>query len=187
MGKSKGRSHRNTDDLKLLAFEMAQAQFSNQGILERLNELDLIGEKPVTLDTLERWQRQRFTGGREEVLQITFEDVMYLRTRAYRATALCEVNRAYITERAYWWGLYISALHIMLKQALAAEEGVTLPVQLIVKDLPKFYADIRAIRQMTPPLDLGEGGEETVEQIKARMKAFEDKFGKDIKLPTETL
>ena len=92
----------------------------------------------------------------------------------------------YITERAYWWGLYISALHIMLRQAMAVDAAAELPPQFIMDNLDKFYADIRAVQQMTPPLAQGKG-EETVEQLNARMRAFEDRYAKDLKLPKETL
>jgi len=77
----------------------------------------------------------------------------------------------------------------MVKVIKAGEEEASteIPPQIIIKDLEKFYADIRAIQQKTPPLDSGDGKEETVEELNARMQAFEDKFGRNIKRPTETL
>ena len=188
MGKVKGRSEIATEELKNLAILFAESHMPERVILEHLNTLDMVGEKPLTLKGLRRWGITIFKEvDKAELVRLTYRDVLFLRDRAYEATAMCEINRyMYITERAYWWGLYISALHIMLRQAMAVDAAAELPPQFIMDNLDKFYADIRAVQQMTPPLDTGKG-EETVEQLNARMKAFEDRYAKDLKLPKETL
>ena len=159
-----------------------------KAIIEHLNTLDMVGEKPLTLKGFRRWHITDVEDvDKAQLVRLTYRDVMFLRDRAYEATAKCEINRyMYITERAYWWGLYISALHIMLRQAMAVDAAAELPPQFIMDNLDKFYADIRKVQQMTPRLDTGDG-EETVEQLTARMKAFEDRYAKDLKLPEETL
>lgn len=76
----------------------------------------------------------------------------------------------------------------MVKVIKAGEDEASteIPPQFIMNNLEKFYADIRAIQQGMPR-GSGEGGEETVEELKARMKAFGDKFARDIIEPTESL
>lgn len=187
MGKAPGRTHLATEELKRLASELHRGGLTDKAILEQLNELEMVGEKPVTRATLKRWRTLMPDIGKDELIHSTYMDVMYLRQRAFRATALTEVNRAYITERAYWWGLYISSLHIMLRQALAIDAAAELPPQFIMDNLEQWYADIRAIQQMTPPLDLGDKGGETAEQVKSRMDEFERKYARNVIKPKETL
>jgi len=87
-------------------------------------------------------------------------------------------------ERAYWWGLYISALHVVLRSALAVDTSTALPPQFIVENLHQWYADLRALRQLKPKLQMDE---EEVQQIEDELDAFEKHYGRDIKLPKETL
>jgi len=82
----------------------------------------------------------------------------------------------------------------MVKVIKAGEEeaGTEIPPQFIMDNLDKFYADIRAIQQKMPRLASGEDGEETVgeetvEELNARMKRFEDRYAKNLKEPTEFL
>lgn len=188
MGKIPGRSHLASAELRRLAIDFHKGGLDNKAILEHLNELDMVGDKPINTRLLKSWLAETVEVQKEELIRATYTDVMYLRRRAYLATSLTEINRyQYIVERAYWWGLYISALHIMLRQALAIDAAAELPPQFIMDNLEKFYADIRAVQQMTPPLDEGEGTEETAEELKVRMKEFEDRYAKDLKLPKETL
>ena len=188
MGKVKGRSHLASAELRRLALDFHNGGLSNNAILEHINTLDMVGEKPVRLKTLKDWLASTVEVQKEQLIQATYHDVLYLRKRAYHATAMTEINRyQYIVERAYWWGLYISALHIMLRQALAIDMAAELPPQFIMDNLEKFYADIRAVQQMTPPLDLGGEEGETVEELNQRMKEFGQKYGKNLKLPKETL
>ncbi len=191
MGRIPKRAHRDTDSLKRLATELHKGGHSISGILEHLNELDLVGESPVSERSLRGWLNAVPPAEKTELIAMTYSDVMSIRQRAFHAVAMCEISRyEYITERAYWMGLYISALHILLRQALAIEAAAELPPQFIMDDLEKWYSDIRAIQQMTPPLDLGGGKdatEETVEELNARLKEFENKYAVDLKLPKETL
>jgi len=187
MGRTRGRTHQATGELQRLAQDFHKGGTSERAILEHLNTLDMVGETPVRLKQMRAWLNEMTNVGKDTLIQHTYNDVLYLRERAYKATAMCEINRAYITERAYWWGLYISALHIMLRQALAIDMAAELPPQFIMDNLEQFYADIRAIQQMTPPLDLGDEHAETVEEVRAEMKAFEEKYGRNIILPKETL
>jgi hypothetical protein len=77
----------------------------------------------------------------------------------------------------------------MVKVIKASEEeaGTEIPPQIIIENLDEWYAKNRERWQRTPPLDSGEGREETVEETSARMKAYEEKFGRNIILPKETL
>lgn len=184
MGRVRGRSKRDSDDLKKLAVMFNRSHTSVGAIREILNGLHLVGEKGVSEDTVSRWANSREHTEKDTLITATFDDVMFLREKAYWATAMCEINRMYITERAYWWGLYISALHILLRQALAIELAAELPPQFIMPQLEQFYEDIRTFRQQTPLLA---DEEESVEELRARMKEFERKFAKDLKLPKETL
>ncbi len=185
MGRIPKRAHRDTDSLKRLATELDKGGQSRRGILEHLNDLDLIGESPVSYRLLGKWLNDVPPVEKAELIAATFSDVMAIRQRAFHATAMCEMNRyAYITERAYWMGLYISALHILLRQALALEAAAELPPQFIMPQLEQFYKDIRTFRQQTPLLA---EEEESVEELRASMRAFEKKFAKNLKLPKETL
>lgn len=187
MGKVKGRSHADTEWLKERAREYAAGDLlSPQAILEKLNESPAAGESPVTIRCLRKWLMEKLTEGtsKEVLYNVSFSDVLYLRGRAYQATADAEINRAHIMERAYWWGLYISAFHIVLRAALAETAADALPPQFIVADLGQWYADLRKIRQLKPKLQVDE------DEIEATMKdldEFEQKYGRDLKLPKETL
>lgn len=184
MGRTKARSNVATDDLKRLAQIFNRSSMSVPAIREILNSLSLVGARGVSEDSIRRWTNAKPHVEKAELITATYDDVMFLREKAYWATGMCEVNRMYITERAYWWGLYISSLHILLRQALAIEAAAELPPQFIMPQLEQFYEDIRTFRQQTPLLD---EEEESVEELKARMKEFERKFAKDLKLPKETL
>ncbi len=185
MGRVKGRSKLASDDLKKLAVIFNRSHASTGAIREILNGLHLVGEKGVSEDTVSRWMNSREHTEKATLITATFDDVMFLRERAYWATGMCEINRfMYITERAYWWGLYISALHILLRQALAIEAAAELPPQFVMPQLEQFYEDLRTFRQQTP---LMEGDLESVEELDEEMKAFEKKWAKNLKLPRETL
>lgn len=187
MGRAKNRSHADTDWLKARAREYAQDKgMSDASIRDILSKTDAAGDKPVTQKVLHGWLLDSLTEGetREAMHKVSFSDVLYLRGRAFRATADTEINRAYIMERAYWWGLYVSALHIVLRSALAADALTTLPPQFIVENLNQWYADIRSIRQMKPVLQMDEA---EVKMLEDDLDAFERHYGRDIRLPKETL
>ena len=187
MGRVKNRSHDDTDWLKARAREYALSQgLSPAAILERLNATNTVGDKPITPRALRDWLLEKLTQGetRETMHSASLSDVMYLRGRAFKATADTEINRAHIMERAYWWGLYISALHVVLRSALTTDASTTLPPQFIVENLHQWYADLRALRQLKPKLQMDE---KEVEAIASDLDAFEKHYGRDIKLPKETL
>ncbi len=74
----------------------------------------------------------------------------------------------------------------MLKVIKAGEREASteLPPQFIVNNLYQWYADLRALRQMKPKLQMDE---EEVKEMEADLDAFEKHYGRDIKLPKETL
>ena len=181
MTQQKGRTASQLQYLKQIAWDFAKGGLSNQAILERLSSLDM---GPVSPRSLRRWLAEKFEGLREEVMQAASEDVLYLRARAFRATADTEINRAFIMERAYWWGLYISALHIVLREALKQGAADPMPPQFIVSNLKQWYADLRALRQLKPKLEMDP---EEVDKMEEDLDAFEKHYGRDIKLPKETL
>ncbi len=179
-----GRPQRQTDRLKEMARDLALGRFSNIGILEQLNETQWVGDSPVNETTLRRWLNEELAYNREALISTSYDEVMYLRSRAHRATAMTDLNRAHSTERAYWWGLYVSCLHIILRQAVTAEAAGKLPPQFFVQNISEWYAEIRAIRQMTPPLALPEG---ELDSLADQMEKFAKDYGRNIKLPSETL
>lgn len=187
MGRTKGRSHADTDWLKARAREYTQNKgMSNASIREILSDTDAAAGQPITQKTLRVWLLEALTEGetRESMHQVSFSDVTYLRGRAFKATADTELNRSFIMERAYWWGLYISALHIVLRSALAMDAGLALPPQFMVDNLDQWYADLRSLRQLTPRLDVPP---DEVDRVEAELAEFERHYGRDIKLPKETL
>jgi len=187
MGGAKNRSHADTDWLKARAREYAMDKgMSDATIRDILSKTEAAGDQPVTQKALHGWLLDTMTEGetRESMHSFSFSDVMYLRGRAFRAAADTEVNRAYIMERAYWWGLYISSLHIVLRSALALDATITLPPQFIVDNLNEWYADLRSLRQLVPRLDVPP---EEVDRVEAELAEFERHYGRGIKLPKETL
>ena len=187
MGRIKDRSHADTDWLKARAREYAQNKgMSNSSIREILSGTEAAAGQEITQKTLRVWLMEALTEGetRESMHQVSFNDVTYIRGRAFKATADTEINRSFIMERAYWWGLYISALHIVLRSALAVEAGTALPPQFIVDNLNEWYADLRALRQLTPRLEVPP---DEVDKVEEELAEFERHYGRDIKLPKETL
>ncbi|KKL20949.1 hypothetical protein LCGC14_2450330 [marine sediment metagenome] len=187
MGGAKNRSHADTDWLKARAREYAMDKgMSDATIRDILSKTEAAGDQPVTQKALHGWLLDTMTEGetRESMHSFSFSDVMYLRGRAFRAAADTEVNRAYIMERAYWWGLYISSLHIVLRSALTLEGGAALPPQFIVANLDQWYEDLRALRQLTPRLHIPP---EEVDRVQKELDEFEKHYGRDIRLPKETL
>lgn len=181
MAKPKGRTALQLQRLKDVAWDLARGGLPNEAILERLKSLDI---GPVSARSLRRWLAEIFTASRDELRQACYEDVMYLRGRAFKATADTEINRSHIMERAYWWGLYSSVLHIVLRSALADVGTTKLPPQFIVTNLNQWYADLRSLRQMKPKLQMDE---DEVKEMEDELDAFEQHYGKHIKLPKETL
>ncbi len=187
MGGVKNRSHADTDWLKARAREYAQDKgMSDASIREILSATPAAGDKPITQKVLHLWLMDSLIEGetRDSMHKRSLGDVVYLRGKAFRATADTEINRANIMERAYWWGLYVSALHIVLRSALALDAATTLPPQFIVNNLNQWYADLRSIRQMKPKLQMDEAD---VKMLEDDLEAFEKHYGRDIKLPKETL
>jgi hypothetical protein len=187
MTRVKNRSEGDTDWLKARAREYHEVKgMSNAAIREILSATPAAGDNPVTQRNLRDWLLDSLTKGetREAMHNVSFGDVLYLRGRAYKATADCEINRSFITERAYWWGLYVSALHIVLRSALGDTGTTKLPPQFIVANLNQWYADLRALRQLKPRLQMDK---DEVQAIEDDLDAFEAHYGRDIKLPKETL
>lgn len=187
MSRVKNRSDADTDWLRARAREYAVNEgMSNASIREILSATDAAGDSPVTQKVLRAWLLEELIEGitREDMHNISFNDVKYLRGRAFKATADTEINRAFVVERAYWWGLYISALHIVLRSALAMDAATTLPPQFIVDNLKTWYADLRKLRQLTPRLEVPP---EEVDRVEEELAEFERHYGRDIKLPKETL
>ncbi len=79
-----------------------------------------------------------------------------------------------------------SLVGAMLKVIKAGEREASteLPPQFIVNNLNQWYADLRALRQMKPKLQMDE---EEVQKLEDELDAFEKHYGRDIKLPKETL
>lgn len=187
MGRARNRSDADTDWLRARAREYAVNEgMSDASIRDILSKTDAAGDAPVTQKVLHGWLLDSLSDGitREDMHNISFNDVKYLRGRAFKATADTEINRSFIVERAYWWGLYISALHIVLRSALAMDAATTLPPQFIVDNLNEWYADLRKLRQLTPRLEVPP---EEVDRVEAELDEFERHYGRDIKLPKETL
>ncbi len=186
MGKIKNRSHSDTDWLQARSREYALGGLSNASIRETLNETPAVGDTIISPRTMREWLLEKLNAGETVAAMhnVSFSDVLYLRGRAFKATADTEINRSFIMERAYWWGLYISALHIVLRSALGADTGSAMAPQFIVTNLKQWYADLRAIRQMKPKLEMDA---EEVDKMQEDLDAFEKRYGRDIKLPKETL
>ncbi len=86
-------------------------------------------------------------------MDVVFQDIGDLRAKAYRATALADIDPAKRAERNYWWGAYMPLLRVILRTALEEEDrDSSIAPQLIVGNLEEWYEDIRARRRMTPPL-----------------------------------
>lgn len=186
MGRIKNRTHTDVDWLKARSREYALGGLSNSSIKETLDATSAVGDKPISPRTLREWLLENLSKGETVAAMhnISFSDVLYLRGRAFKATADTELNRSFIMERAYWWGLYISALHIVLRSALGADTGSAMAPQFIVNNLNEWYADLRSLRQMKPKLEMDV---EEVDKIEEELAAFEKHYGRDIKLPKETL
>ena len=186
MGKVKNRSHADTEWLKDRAREYTIGGLSKPAILDKLNGTGQVGDSPIQPRRLREWLLEKMTEGatREALHNVSFNDVLYLRSRAFKATADTELNRSFIMERAYWWGLYISALHLILRSALAMELGGELPPQFIVDNIDDWYADLRKLRQLTPRLQVPP---EEVDAVEKELAEFEQHYGRDIKLPKEVL
>ena len=103
--------------LKDAAYELAQAGKPSAFIAERLTAAYDLGS--VTVRQVNRWLNERFNATRDETIANVFNDVEYLRQRAYDATEKSRNDAGFLGERNYWWSLYVSALHITLRTALA--------------------------------------------------------------------
>ena len=111
---------------------------------------------------------------------------------SFAATEKSRTNLAFLAERNYWWSLYISALHIVLRTALAPVAEPAGRLQFVfpnMKAVEDFYAEIRARRQLVPPLQGAPARESTDENedVLAAIDAFDAEYGRDIKLPSEVL
>ena len=186
MPRINNRSSADTEWLKERAREYAIGGLSKSAILDVLNETGQVGDAPIQPRRLREWLLEKMTEGatRDIMHNVSFNDVLYLRGRAFRATADTEINRSNIMERAYWWGLYISALHIILRSALSLEASGELAPQFIVDNIDEWYADLRKLRQLTPRLQVPP---EEVDAVEKELSEFEKHYGRDIKLPKETL
>ena len=187
MGRVNNRSEADTDWLKARAREYHEVKgMSNAHIRSILSETDAAGDGDISQRNMRDWLAESMTEGqtREFMHNLSFTDVIYLRGRAYKATADCEINRSFIMERAYWWGLYISSMHLVLRSALGDVGTNKLPPQFIVENLNQWYADLRSIRQLKPKLQMDA---DEIEETLSDLDAFEKHYGRDLKLPKETL
>jgi hypothetical protein len=184
-----GRTNEHTQMLKDAAYELAQAGKPSAFIAERLTAVYDLGL--VTVRQVNRWLNERFNATRDETIANVFNDVEYLRQRAYDATEKSRTNLAFLAERNYWWSLYISALHIVLRTALAPVAEPAGRLQFVFPNMAaveQWYADIRARRQLIPPLQGAPARESTDEDdVLAQCDAFDAEYGRDIKLPSEVL
>lgn len=74
----------------------------------------------------------------------------------------------------------------MVKVIKAGEEEASteLAPQFIIDNLDEWYADLRALRQLTPRLEVPP---EEVDRVEAELAAFEQHYGVHLKLPKEVL
>ncbi len=147
-----GRTNEHTQMLKDAAYELAQAGKPSAFIAERLTAAYDLGS--VTVRQVNRWLNERFNATRDETIANVFNDVEYLRQRAYDATEKSRTNLAFLAERNYWWSLYISALHIVLRTALAPVAEPASRLQFVFPNMAaveSWYAEIRGRRQLRAP------------------------------------
>ncbi len=72
----------------------------------------------------------------------------------------------------------------MVKIIKAGEEEAPLAPQFIVDNLKEWYADLRSVRQMKPKLEMDA---DEVDEMEAKLDAFEKHYGRNIKRPKEVL
>jgi hypothetical protein len=98
-----------------------------------------------------------------------------------------------IGERTYWTQLWTPTQVAGAKAAIARETdtGGGVRVQFVFPNMEAvtdYYARIRSRRQLVPPLQLMPGRESTDDDnVLAEVDAFNAEYGKDMKLPEETL
>ncbi len=150
-GPPEGRSQLERHRLKEGAWELANGGMSTAAIAETLD---------ISVRTAQRWQRQIVPTGKEKVLDAALLDIGDIRAKAHLATALAEIDPAKRAERNQWWRLYLPLLRVVLRTALEEDSGPSIAPQFFVQNLSQWYADLRAIRQMTPKLAQPEPEEE---------------------------
>ncbi len=150
-GPPEGRSQLERHRLKERAWELANGGMSTAAIAETLD---------ISVRTVQRWQRQIVPTGKEKVLDAALLDIGDIRGRAYLATAEAEIDPTKRSERNHWWNLYLPLLCVVLRTTLEEDSGPSVAPQFIVTNLDQWYADLRALRQMTPKLAEPEPEEE---------------------------
>jgi hypothetical protein len=106
----------------------------------------------ISVRTAQRWQRDIVPTGKEKILNACLLDIGDIRAKAYLATAEAEIDPTKRSERNHWWSLYLPLMLVVLRSALEEASGPSVAPQFIVNNLDQWYADLRALRQLTPKL-----------------------------------
>ncbi|MCH7651029.1 MAG: 3-dehydroquinate synthase [Nitrospinae bacterium] len=156
----------------------------------------------IDLETLKSLPMEEFRAGMAEIIkygviedpelfafleqntQKAAEDIADIRKKAWRATVMAEDDLSYLGERNYWWNLYISLIHILMRAALQKDAGPIIGQAIIYPEVEKWYGDIRELRRMTPPLALPEPAINSAEED---MEEFLEEYGRNVRLPKEVL
>ena len=170
------------EELKRRAYECANAGMSAQATAGYLTEQGKYGN--VSARSVHRWWRDRWLANLEHNTQKAVEDIADIRKKAWKATVMAEDNLSYLGERNYWWNLYISLVHILMRAALQKDAGPVIGQAIIYPEVEKWYGDIRELRHMTPPLALPEPSIKAAEE---EVDEFLQEYGRNVRLPKETL
>ena len=176
------RSRMISEELKRRAYECANAGMSAQATADYLTEHGNHGN--VSTRSVHRWWRDRWVASLEHNTRKASEDIADIRKKAWKATVMAEDNLSYLGERNYWWNLYISLVHILMRAALQKDAGPVIGQAIIYPEVEKWYGDIRELRRMTPPLALPEPAIKSAEED---MEEFLQEYGRNVRLPKEIL
>ncbi len=176
------RSRMILEELKRRAFECANAGMSAQATAGYLTEQGKYGN--VSARSVHRWWRDRWLASLDHNTRKASEDIADIRNKAWKATVMAEDNLSYLGERNYWWGLYISLVHILMRAALQKDAGPVIGQAIIYPEVERWYGDIRELRRLTPPLALPEPAINSAEE---EVEEFLEEYARNVRLPVETL
>ena len=135
--------------------------------------------------TKEEREAARVKGGQKSSRAARLEKLLPSRLRPTfdrLEAAMKEVHEGHLDPRQATAMASLAGAMVKVIRAGEQEASTDLPPQFFVKDLGKWYEDIRAIRQMKPPMSYEEEYEKD-----PRMAEYIREYGRDIKYPTEIL
>ena len=98
--------------------------------------------------------------------------------------AMKEVHEGRLDPRQATAMSSLAGAMVKIIKAGEQEASTDLAPQFIVNNIDEWYADLRKLRNLTPRLEVPP---EEVDKMEAELAAYEKHYGKDIKLPKETL